>query len=81
LCVQAAATKAVQDRQAAKAAQGSAKSDIAFDIKPAEASEDKEANRAGILCFILSFDSFYFFAFLIKLVFQFSCWLIQRWKI
>jgi hypothetical protein len=38
----------VQDRQAAKAAQGSAKSDIAFDIKPAEASEDKEANRAGL---------------------------------
>jgi len=44
----AAATKAVQDRQAAKAAQGSAKSDIAFDIKPAEASEDKEANRAAM---------------------------------
>jgi elongation factor 1-beta len=48
MAAKAAATKAVQDRQQAKAAQGNAKSDIAFDIKPLETLEDKDENQKAM---------------------------------
>jgi len=44
MAAKAEATRKVQERQAEKAAKGTAKSDIAFDIKPAEVFEDKDAN-------------------------------------
>jgi elongation factor 1-beta len=48
LAEKAAATRAVQARQQAKAEKGTAKSDIAFDVKLLESSENEEENKIAM---------------------------------